>query len=157
MPPKVGARSPAGAAAALPGLKCDLTNVSYSSFGKEPWTICSLDFVRSAILFSFSSFRLGYALRKYIAAWLVCGMGKRLYFESAPERTSSCARAVLALWCNWLTRRPLKAKSPGSSPGNATKINNKINSLKVNAKNRPLAFFRSGGTLVALLPPLCTV
>ena len=41
--------------------------------------------------------------------------------------TSSCgyavlAFAVLALWCNWLTRRPLKAKSPGSSPGNATKI-----------------------------------
>src|ERR1035437_3553402 len=27
----------------------------------------------------------------------------------------------MALWCNWLTRRPLKAKSPGSSPGNATK------------------------------------
>jgi hypothetical protein len=26
----------------------------------------------------------------------------------------------LALWCNWLTRRPLKAESPGSSPGNAT-------------------------------------
>ena len=30
----------------------------------------------------------------------------------------------MALWCNWLTRRPLKAKSPGSSPGNATKMNN---------------------------------
>src|ERR1017187_2018549 len=26
----------------------------------------------------------------------------------------------MALWCNWLTRRPLKAESPGSSPGNAT-------------------------------------
>jgi hypothetical protein len=33
----------------------------------------------------------------------------------------------MALWCNWLTRRPLKAKSPGSSPGNATKNFNKIN------------------------------
>ncbi len=32
-------------------------------------------------------------------------------------------RFYMALWCNWLTRRPLKAKSPGSSPGNATKIN----------------------------------
>jgi hypothetical protein len=29
----------------------------------------------------------------------------------------------LALWCNWLTRRPLKAESPGSSPGNATNFN----------------------------------
>ncbi len=27
----------------------------------------------------------------------------------------------MALWCNWLTRRPLKAKSSGSSPDNATK------------------------------------
>jgi hypothetical protein len=31
-------------------------------------------------------------------------------------------KILLALWCNWLTRRPLKAKSPGSSPGNATKF-----------------------------------
>ncbi len=30
----------------------------------------------------------------------------------------------MALWCNWLTRRPLKAESPGSSPGNATKFLN---------------------------------
>ena len=43
-----------------------------------------------------------------------------LYFISALERISSCGYAVLALWCNWLTRRPLKAKSPGSSPGGAT-------------------------------------
>ncbi len=28
----------------------------------------------------------------------------------------------MALWCNWLTRRPLKAESPGSSPGNATNL-----------------------------------
>ncbi len=40
---------------------------------------------------------------------------------------------ILALWCNWLTRRPLKAKSPGSSPGNATKIINKINILEIDA------------------------
>ena len=112
----------AGAAAALPGLKCALTNFSYSSFGKEPWTVCSLGFVRSAIPISISSFRFGCAARRvYPAAYLVCGIGKRLYFESALERISSCARAILALWCNWLTRRPLKAKSPGSSPGNATK------------------------------------
>jgi hypothetical protein len=30
----------------------------------------------------------------------------------------------LAPWCNWLTRGPFKAESPGSSPGGATKINN---------------------------------
>jgi hypothetical protein len=28
---------------------------------------------------------------------------------------------VLAPWCNWLTRGPFKAESPGSSPGGATK------------------------------------
>lgn len=27
-----------------------------------------------------------------------------------------------APWCNWLTRGPFKAESPGSSPGGATKI-----------------------------------
>jgi hypothetical protein len=42
----------------------------------------------------------------------------------------------MALWCNWLTRRPLKAKSPGSSPGNATKNPNKINSLEGKTKSR---------------------
>ena len=30
--------------------------------------------------------------------------------------------STMALWCNWLTRRPLKAESPGSSPGNATNL-----------------------------------
>ena len=35
--------------------------------------------------------------------------------------TDISVRSV-ALWCNWLTRRPLKAKSPGSSPGNATNL-----------------------------------
>ena len=30
-------------------------------------------------------------------------------------------RIDVALWCNWLTRRPLKAKSSGSSPDIATK------------------------------------
>src|SRR5882757_7597590 len=39
----------------------------------------------------------------------------------------------LALWCNWLTRRPLKAESPGSSPGNATKIFSSSVSLKQTA------------------------
>ncbi len=39
--------------------------------------------------------------------------------EPALEKTSSW-RTTMALWCNWLTRRPLKAESPGSSPGNAT-------------------------------------
>jgi hypothetical protein len=29
---------------------------------------------------------------------------------------------VLAPWCNWLTRGPFKAESPGSSPGGATKL-----------------------------------
>jgi hypothetical protein len=52
----------------------------------------------------------------------------------------------VALWCNWLTRRPLKAKSPGSSPGNATKKLNKINSLKENAESSSFALF----SLVAL-------
>jgi hypothetical protein len=28
----------------------------------------------------------------------------------------------LAPWCNWLTRGPFKAESPGSSPGGATKF-----------------------------------
>ncbi len=32
------------------------------------------------------------------------------------------AAADVALWCNWLTRRPLKAKSSGSSPDSATKV-----------------------------------
>jgi len=35
----------------------------------------------------------------------------------------------------------LKAKSPGSSPGNATKNQNKINSLKRNEGCRAFAFF----------------
>ncbi len=56
-----------------------------------------------------------------------------LYFIDALERQASCVYAVLALWCNWLTRRPLKAKSPGSSPGNATKssFNNLEQSFEV--------------------------
>ena len=28
----------------------------------------------------------------------------------------------MAPWCNWLTRGPFKAESPGSSPGGATKL-----------------------------------
>ncbi len=58
----------------------------------------------------------------------------------------------MALWCNWLTRRPLKAKSPGSSPGNATKNPNKINSLKRNKGCRSFAFFG----LVALWSHFCS-
>ena len=53
-----------------------------------------------------------------------------LEFEATPwytlktglERVSSLPAVILALWCNWLTRRPLKAESPGSSPGNATNL-----------------------------------
>jgi hypothetical protein len=60
-------------------------------------------------------------------------------------------RPFMALWCNWLTRRPLKAKSPGSSPGNATKNLNKINSLKANSESRSFAFF----VLVALWWHFC--
>ncbi len=41
------------------------------------------------------------------------------------EGRAGCSPSTgMALWCNWLTRRPLKAESPGSSPGNATKFNN---------------------------------
>ena len=47
--------------------------------------------------------------------------------------------------CN-LTGRSLKAKSPGSSPGNATKTSNKINRLKASAESPSVAFF----VLVAL-------
>jgi hypothetical protein len=43
----------------------------------------------------------------------------------ALEKTTSCG-CDLALWCNWLTRRPLKAESPGSSPGNATNPFNQL-------------------------------
>ncbi len=43
----------------------------------------------------------------------VCDPGLRQYARV-------CEQPDVALWCNWLTRRPLKAKSPGSSPGNAT-------------------------------------
>ena len=60
-----------------------------------------------------------------------------LYSES---RDGWSIRSV-ALWCNWLTRRPLKAKSPGSSPGNATKIYNKIDGLKAKAEGRSFAVF----------------
>jgi hypothetical protein len=42
--------------------------------------------------------------------------------------------------------RALKAKSPGSSPGNAIKIPNKINSLKVSMESLSFAFL----VLVAL-------
>ena len=42
--------------------------------------------------------------------------------------------------------RALKAKSPGSSPGNTTKIPNNINSLKVNKESLSFAFL----VLVAL-------
>jgi hypothetical protein len=42
--------------------------------------------------------------------------------------------------------RALKAKSPGSSPGDATKIPNNINSLKVNMESLSFAFL----VLVAL-------
>jgi hypothetical protein len=38
----------------------------------------------------------------------------------------------LAPWCNWLTRGPFKAESPGSSPGGATKI-----SMKYEARQAP--------------------
>ena len=34
---------------------------------------------------------------------------------------AGCSARVVAIWCNWLTRRPLKAKSSGSSPDIATK------------------------------------
>src|ERR1035441_1491621 len=44
------------------------------------------------------------------------GIVERLRWRKHPP-----AAATMALWCNWLTRRPLKAESPGSSPGNATK------------------------------------
>jgi hypothetical protein len=57
----------------------------------------------------------------------------------------------MALWCNWLTRRPLKAKSPGSSPGNATKIPNKINRLTASQTSHPFAIF----VLVALWWHFC--
>jgi hypothetical protein len=36
------------------------------------------------------------------------------------------AQPIVASWCNWLTRRPLKAESSGSIPDDATK---KINNL----------------------------
>jgi hypothetical protein len=49
------------------------------------------------------------------------------------------------------TAVPLKAKSPGSSPGNATKKLNKINSLKENAEGRSFVFF----VLVALWWHFC--
>jgi hypothetical protein len=39
---------------------------------------------------------------------------------------SAHAGSSLAPWCNWLTRRPLKAESSGSIPDGAT---NKINNL----------------------------
>ena len=56
----------------------------------------------------------------------------------------------MALWCNWLTRRPLKAKSPGSSPGNATKF--PIKSVVWAQAARAIhPSSLCGGTLVALL------
>jgi hypothetical protein len=67
-----------------------------------------------------------------------------------------CAQALLAMEreqsrgfsrrrdCADETRIPFKAKSPGSSPGNATKIN----ILKTNAESPRFAFFCSGGTFV---------
>ena len=53
----------------------------------------------------------------------MAGFGSLCYTKrvAVVEALAFC-RNVVALWCNWLTRRPLKAKSPGSSPGNATKI-----------------------------------
>jgi hypothetical protein len=36
----------------------------------------------------------------------------------------------LAPWCNWLTRGPFKAESPGSSPGGATKLSMKYEVLQ---------------------------
>ncbi len=57
-----------------------------------------------------------------LAARFTCmGVEKKLYFKEWPGDNFLLAVNDLALWCNWLTRRPLKAKSPGSSPGNATK------------------------------------
>ena len=35
-------------------------------------------------------------------------------------------QSIVASWCNWLTRRPLKAESSGSIPDDAT---NQINNL----------------------------
>ena len=57
----------------------------------------------------------------------------------------------MALWCNWLTRRPLKAKSPGSSPGNATKTLLYINNLTRSARSFSFPFWfwwHFGGTFV---------
>src|ERR1019366_6438358 len=45
------------------------------------------------------------------------GIVERLRWRKHPP-----VAATMPLWCNWLTRRPLKAESPGSSPGNATKF-----------------------------------
>ncbi len=44
-----------------------------------------------------------------------------LYLRSRSGSPDPC----MALWCNWLTRRPLKAKSSGSSPDNATNLSRK--------------------------------
>jgi hypothetical protein len=59
----------------------------------------------------------------------------------------------VAIWCNWLTRRPLKAKSSGSSPDIATKNLNAINRLKTNAESPSLTTF----VLVALWWYFCLV
>ena len=60
-------------------------------------------------------FRFGnYAARRM--RWYTSEQGKRGRWPWLSTMSND-----VALWCNWLTRRPLKAKSSGSSPDNATK------------------------------------
>jgi hypothetical protein len=57
---------------------------------------------------------------------LGCGSGNaiNLLLCRLMKRIAEWSEVVVCLapWCNWLTRGPFKAESPGSSPGGATKL-----------------------------------
>jgi hypothetical protein len=67
---------------------------------------------------------------------LGCGSGNaiNLLLCRLMKRIAEWSEVVVCLapWCNWLTRGPFKAESPGSSPGGATKI-----SMKYEARQGP--------------------
>ena len=49
-----------------------------------------------------------------------CGFASKPFLAILTKSQPTVPVGYVAIWCNWLTRRPLKAKSSGSSPDIAT-------------------------------------
>jgi Helix-turn-helix domain len=80
--------------------------------------------------------------------WAACTDLRSLHADDCyiEESQSPAGTSLTAPWCNWLTRRPLKAKSSGSIPDGATKLSK---SLKIRPKtNAGAALCASLRTLI---------